>query len=125
MGSFDVVPPAVGTFDVVMTGVGSIELDDLRADMLFVDMSGVGSVSVSGEVDHQTVTRTGVGSYEAADLRSRTGSIASDGPGSARVWVTDDLSISAGGVGSIQYYGSPRVTGSATGLVEVEDLGPR
>ena len=125
VGSFEVVAPTAHTFDVVMSGVGDVDLTDLFADQLVVDMSGVGSLSVSGEVGHQIVRKSGVGSYQAGDLKSRISSIDSDGPGSARLWVTDDLEISAGGVGSIQYYGSPKLSGFSRGLVAVESLGPR
>lgn len=108
-----------------VSGTGSVTVEGLEADTLVVEATGAGSMSVSGAANSQQVTMTGAGSYAAGDLRTERAEIAVDGPGSAVVWVTDQLTVSGGGPGSISYYGSPVVSGEVTRPATLTALGAR
>jgi len=122
-GSFQMAEHEAERFSVSLSGAGDIDVDRLIADELAVTISGAGSVTVAGEVAHQDITIPGSGSYFAVDLRSRSAAVTTSGVGSATVWVTDELDAELTGVGSIDYYGSPRVTESVSGVGAITDRG--
>jgi len=101
---------------VDLSGVGTLEIGDLTASELVVHQSGAGTVVVSGQVIGQELSHSGVGSYHAADLESETAIIDISGAGSATVWATESLDIQISGLGNVIYYGNPRITQDISGL---------
>jgi len=95
-------------------GVGDVDVLDLIADDLEVTASGIGRTSVSGQVDSQTVTVSAVSSYEAEGLASRTAEVMIMGEGSATLCVSDELSVTMTGAGSVSYYGAPTLQGDVS-----------
>lgn len=109
-----------------LTGAGSVEVDDLRADNLEINLSSAGAIIIAGEVDAQEVNISGVGSYEAGDLRSNDADIQLTGAGSAVVWTEDSLHVNVSGVGSVSYFGkNPDVYQNVSGLGSVNSKGER
>jgi hypothetical protein len=101
---------------VDLSGVGTLEIGDLTASELIVHQSGAGTVVVSGQVDGQELSHSGVGSYHAADMESKTAILDISGAGSATIWVTESLDIHISGLGNVIYYGNPRITQDVSGL---------
>ncbi len=92
---------------IAISGSADVSVADLSSDSVDVDISGSGSVDLSGVVDGLTVSISGSGSCDGGDLVSRTGDVSISGSGSATVDVSDDLDISISGSGSVLSLGSP------------------
>ena len=70
-----------------------------------------------------------MGEYDAHGLESHKTTVVLKGPGGhAAVRAEDELNITIGGVGRVEYYGQPRVTkqvspmGAVTHLIDVEEV---
>lgn len=108
--------------DIAITVSGTVDMDvaDLQATSLEVELTGVGNLRLSGSVEDQTVVLSGTGSYMAGDLAAKTADVTVSGVGAATVWATDQLRTDLSGTGSVSYYGSPTLSGgtpSGTGSV--------
>ena len=89
-----------------LRGAGDVNLESLDAERLKVDLPGAGKIGVAGRVAEQTVTISGAGSYDAAT-----------------VWAVEELDATIRGIGSVSYYGTPKVSKEITGPGSVKSLG--
>ena len=92
-------------------GVGSIEANALMARSIKVSQEGVGSINLKGQAGHATYYLEGVGSLKAKDMIVSDVVVEQNGVGSVSCYASGTINISAQGVGSVNYYGDPRVTG--------------
>jgi len=99
-----------------ISGAGRIVFSGLSLESLSLSLSGAGDVELEGEADSAAISLTGAGNVEASDLKVRTADISLTGLGSAKLWVTDMLTGSITGAGSIEYYGNPQTDLENTGL---------
>ena len=108
------------------SSVGDIEIFDLDAQTLDVQISGIGGISVDGgRVDDQIITLLGfIGDYDAGNLSSETVDVEIAGGTSATVQVSTRLNAHITGSGSVFYHGSPLVTRTGTGSGRVVQLSP-
>lgn len=111
--------------DINISGSGNIEIRTLTAEYLNVNLSGAGNFNAEGKVSEQKANLSGVGNYEVEDLESENATIILAGLGRAVVWVNDSLDVSISGTGSVEYYGSPRVTRNISGLGSVSSRGKK
>ncbi|MBK9055838.1 MAG: DUF2807 domain-containing protein [Chloroflexi bacterium] len=107
----------VATLDnLELSGAGDVEMLHLDGESWSVNLSGAGNITVSGQVDTQTIVISGAGSYNAEDLSSQNASVEHSGAGMAVVQVSDTLDVNISGLGSVEYIGDPAVTQEITGL---------
>lgn len=92
-------------------GVGSIEANALMARSIKVSQEGVGSINLKGQAGHATYYLEGVGSLKAKDMIVSDVVVEQNGVGSVSCYASGTINISAQGVGSVNYYGDPQVTG--------------
>ena len=92
-------------------GVGSIEANALMARCIKVSQEGVGSINLKGQAGHATYYLEGVGSLKAKDMIVSDVVVEQNCVGSVSCYASGTINISAQGVGSVNYYGDPRVTG--------------
>ncbi len=102
-----------------LDGLSNITVDNLNGEALTVNLDGAGSITVSGEVDRQTVEINGAGKYDAANLKSREAVVTHSGAGLAVVQVSDQLDATLNGIGTVEYIGDPQVTKDVSGLGSV------
>ena len=116
---------------VTFGGLGKLSITELNAQRLDVDvtMPSPCEIEVSGRVEEQRVSLNGMGEYCARRLKSRKAAVTLKGPGGhAVVRVEDELNVTIGGPGRVEYYGQPRVTkkvaplGAVTHLIDVEEV---
>ncbi|HSR34492.1 MAG TPA: head GIN domain-containing protein [Anaerolineae bacterium] len=108
-----------------LRGAGQLSIESLEAERLKIDLSGAGQIKVGGRVTEQTVKMTGAGSYDAPDLESQRVKATLTGLGGATVWVVEDLEAAIHSVGSVSYYGAPKVSKRITGIGTLNSLGDR
>ena len=108
-----------------LRGAGQLSIESLGAERLKIDLSGAGQIKVGGRVTEQTVNITGAGSYDAPNLESQRAKATLKGLGGATVWVVEDLEATILSVGSVSYYGAPKVSKRITGIGSLNSLGDR
>jgi hypothetical protein len=104
---------------VSVCGAGRVNLESLTAGRLDVAMRGTCQVEATGRVREQKVAIDGMGHYDAPKLESRTAIVDLNGAGRATVWAVEDLQVTSRGIGSVEYYGTPRVKKHASPLASV------
>ena len=108
---------------VRLGGAADIDINELAVGDLKVRLPGAGSINVSGKAASQDVHVSGAGSYSARKLECQSAVVKITGVGKAIVSAVDDLDISVTGLGSVEYYGTPRVRQNVSGLGHVTGKG--
>ena len=90
-----------------------------------LEISGLGDVSINGEVRSQQIEISGAGNYNAPNLASETARVDISGTGTAILWVTKQLDLDLSGAGTIHYYGSPLINSDISGSGTVKNLGDK
>ncbi len=123
VGSIEADDIRADDFETRISGAGNTRLGNLAASNLRVVVSGAGDFAVSGNTTTQEVVLSGAGSYRAGNLQSRNASVRASGAGSATVRVSDSLNASLSGAGSVRYYGSPMVQQHKSGVGSITKIG--
>lgn len=100
-------------------GSGKAELD---VKSLFVDLSGTGSFELSGRADSADLTMSGAGELKALSLQTQTANVNLSGVGTVSIYCAGNLFIDAGGMGAVEYKGSPVVNINKGGMVSIRKL---
>jgi hypothetical protein len=93
------------TLDVFLSGSTKFELTD------------------AGQVTELEITSSGSNLFNAPKLQSQRADVSISGSCDAIFWATDILNINIAGNGSVNYYGSPQVTQSGSGNINIKSLG--
>lgn len=104
----EITTPSLKSVDA--SGANNITVYGINGSDFEVDVSGAGSVNLSGEVDRFRADLSGAGSINAKDLKAKDVRVSVSGAASADVYAKDYLDASVSGVGSISYYGDPAKT---------------
>jgi hypothetical protein len=118
---------ALSTTDlkVSMSGAGQFKLNNLTATTVGIDISGLGNVEIAGTAASANVNISGAGNANCPDLQLQTVKVNIPGLGNATLWVTNQLTGTISGAGSVSYYGSPQTNTNVTGLGRFKPLGPK
>lgn len=81
--------------------------------------------ALAGRTDRLMWRSAGAGSFKAPRLEAGVASVRLTGVGSATVWAKDVLNAHISGAGVIEYYGSPKIAQSNTGLGVLKFMGNR
>lgn len=101
-------------------GAGTTTLNNLSGEQFRLSYQGVGSLTVTGQVQRFVLRAQGVGSLDAKGLNARHVDARLEGVGSADVRASESLTAKVEGVGSLTYYGKPaRITKSVEGVGRV------
>jgi len=103
-----------------INGVGSVEVKDIHGKRLSISLDGVGSMTISGNVDVLELTLSGVGIFNGKEFKTKQATVRNSGVGSAVVNVSEQLDATVSGVGSVEYIGSPQVRESVRGVGTVK-----
>jgi putative autotransporter adhesin-like protein len=100
---------------VSLSGSGSVIAKGIQVPALRVDMSGSGTVNLSGSAVKQDIHMSGSGRYEAAELSSQEVTVEISGSGEVAVAVTRALKVDISGSGQVTYSGNPSVEQNISG----------
>jgi hypothetical protein len=124
-GAFDTEAP-MGVTVVVpsldrmsLSGMGTVTVVGVSGEELTADLSGTGTLEVSGSVERLTATQSGLGTLDLDGLAARDVTARLEGTGDVTVQATSTLDATLTGTGSILYTGSPSVTTHTTGVGSV------
>jgi hypothetical protein len=105
--------------DLGVSGAGHLQALHITSSALTVDLSGSGTVTVSGQAARQSISVSGDGKYVGTDLASRQATVDVSGSGSSTVNVSEQLKATVSGSGSVRYIGSPTVQRNISGTGSV------
>jgi hypothetical protein len=108
------------SLSIVTSGAGNVNIEKLTAEDLKVTSSGVGNTMIGGSTSRQEIDMSGVGSYQAPNLDSKETTIKISGAGGATVLVSDRLAVDISGAGSVTYSGDPQVEKKISGAGSVD-----
>jgi hypothetical protein len=107
---------------VDVSGAGTLSLDNLQTDDLFVEGGGTIKASINGRATKQRIEISGAGDYQAAQLASETASVDVSGAGKVTVNATRTLRVDISGAGVVTYLGNPAVEKTISGMGSVRRL---
>lgn len=103
-----------GRVDLGLNGAGSIVVKAVRADDLFVTLTGTGAITLAGTAARARVQSFGQGSVDAEALTAGDAVLRGESSGDVRMRVRYNAQISSRGTGMVSALGQPacKVTGS-------------
>ncbi len=110
---------------IKINGAGNITVSDLAANAFEFEINGTANSDLSGEVHDLSIKVNGMGNVQAGGLQTSTADIEINGLGNGTIWVTDSLSVSISGGGSLSYYGFPTVSQDISGAGDIISLGDK
>jgi len=93
---------------VSTSGASDIVISAVKSDEFNIDVSGAGSLQLSGETKTLEVKQSGAGDVDAKELHAEKVNVESSGAASAEVYASEELRASVSGAGNIDYYGDPK-----------------
>jgi hypothetical protein len=99
--------PSLRAFHV--EGAGSAELNNLAGDSIEIGFQGAGRLVAKGRVKVLKLTAQGVGDVDTKALLAERANVNFEGIGAVKVYASERLDAVVQGMGSLNYYGNPRV----------------
>jgi Putative auto-transporter adhesin, head GIN domain len=100
---------------VTLSGSGTVIVEAVTATEFSADLSGTGTLTASGTVDHLTTVLSASGTIDLQHMIAHDVIARLEGTGDINVHATSTLDATLTGTGSIIYSGSPSVTTHNTG----------
>jgi putative autotransporter adhesin-like protein len=100
---------------VSISGSGSVTAKGMQLGALRADISGSGTVNISGSAQKQDIQLSGSGRYEAGELTSQEVTAEISGSGEVVVSVSRALKVDISGSGRVTYSGDPSVEQDISG----------
>lgn len=110
--------------DVRIDGSGDVDLGEVPARTLHLEINGTGDVSAEGAVTALTVAIHGAGDADFSALHARTARVEIRGAASVAVDVSKRLHVDIRGAGEVRYTGRPEVTREIQGAGDVRHVLP-
>jgi len=92
-----------------ISGAGKINIKNINSKIFNLNISGAVSITLSGNTDSLIIKSSGASDINAKELKALNGKIHMSGTSSAKIFVTGNLKANISGIGSITYYGNPKV----------------
>ncbi len=99
------------------SGASSIKAYGIDNDIFQTELSGAGSINLSGRTEKFRADMSGAGNVNAKELKAEYVKVGISGACSAVVYASKAIKADVSGVGSIDYYGDPEdVESSVSGV---------
>jgi hypothetical protein len=99
--------PALHAFNV--EGAGSADLRNINGDSIDIGFQGAGRLVASGKVKLLKLNAQGVGDVDTKALLAQRANVTFEGIGAVKVYASEQLDAVVQGMGSLNYFGNPRV----------------
>lgn len=90
-------------------GAGSAELNNINGDAIEIGFQGAGRLVARGRVNQLKLNAQDVGDVDTKGLLARRANVSFEGIGAVKVYASDRLDAAVAGMGSLNYYGNPKV----------------
>lgn len=104
---------------LTVSGASKLNIIDINADKLTLDLSGAAKVHVTGQVIKLNYDASGASKLDAFDLFVRDADLELSGASDALVKVQKTLKVGASGASKVIYRGSPNVSKDVSGASKV------
>ncbi|MDD5368090.1 MAG: DUF2807 domain-containing protein [Anaerolineaceae bacterium] len=104
-------------------GSGTIQVDDLQAEKVVVAISGTAQVELTGKAMQEEITVSGSATVQAWGLICQSARVRVSGTAKVTVRAVDTLEVSISGMGTVEYFGAPRITRNITGIGKLVRFG--
>lgn len=114
-----------GNLTLAVSGSGSVNINNLKANAVVSTISGSGKISLSGsgnQVSSQTIAISGSGDLYAESLETRDAEVHVSGSGECHLFVSGKLQASVSGSGDVYYKGEPVVKAHVSGSGKVRKI---
>lgn len=91
-----------------VSGAGDIHVANMIGDRLDMSISGAGTVTANGHVNHLSASISGAGTAELDKLYAGYADVDISGAGSADVFATESVDAKISGAGSVNCFGNPK-----------------
>jgi len=99
-------------------GAGSAELNNISGDSIDIGFHGAGKLAANGSVKLLKLQAHGVGDVDTKALHAQQANVNFEGIGAVKVYASERLDAVVQGLGSLSYYGNPKIVNKT-----VEGLG--
>lgn len=93
-----------------LEGVGNIEAKSIKCRSIEASTQGVGNIEIGGTASKADYQSDGVGNIEAYNLKADSVNASLNGVGGINCYADKSITANSGGVGSINYKGTPTQT---------------
>lgn len=93
---------------IEINGAAKLDYSYLKAEELFLRISGASHCYFSGQVTNLKIENNGMGHINAKDLIAENVDLASDGMSNIQVYAVNNLKLAISGMARIKYYGNPK-----------------
>jgi len=114
-GAIDAVDVEGGDVAVEVSGAGSVRVSGLFAEGFVCDISGSGRVTAAGTAETIKLDIGGSGLYRGVELRGLRAQAEVGGVGQAFVWAEEQLEVEVSGLGKVTYRGDPAIDDRVVG----------
>ncbi len=104
-----------------ISGSGDINLD-VNAPRVDGNITGSGTIAVTGETKDEDIHIVGAGNYNADGLKAENAVVRITGAGDVKVFTDNNLDVNITGVGSVLYKGNATLKQRVTGSGDVRKL---
>lgn len=99
--------PALTAFH--LEGAGAADLKDIQGQSVDISFKGAGRLVASGNVAQLKLLAQGVGDVNTQKLLAKNANVNFEGIGAVKVYASERLDAVVQGMGSLNYYGNPKV----------------
>ena len=99
--------PTLKAFHV--EGAGLAELNNINGDTIEIGFQGAGRLVAKGRVNQLKLNAQGVGDVDTKALLAQRANVSFEGIGAVKVYASERLDAAVAGMGSLNYYGNPKV----------------
>lgn len=121
-GSFRAVALRADSLKIGVSGRGQVDVSDLHVSELDVRTSGRATINLAGNADTQTVSVSGSANLGFERLQGLRADVRISGHAEADINVSDALSVTISGLGTLRYRGDPKVDQSISGAGTVKHV---
>ena len=109
------------SFTLTVTGAAN-GVSEVNVSNLVLNMSGAGNFDISGYADYADIRLAGAGNIDGLGLMTREAILNLTGAGSVSIHASEKLDITASGVGTVEYRGTPTMNINRSGMVTVRNI---
>jgi hypothetical protein len=106
-----------------VSGSARVQIDALQAVKLAMYISGTGKVEITGASPDQEIVVSGSGHVQAWGLKSQNVKVQVSGSAGVTVRAERTLDVTISGIGTVEYFGDPKVTQNISGIGLLQNLG--
>jgi len=101
---------------LAISGAVKGHVDGVSGEGFDIELSGAGSLDVTGQVERLGIHLSGAGRIRAQGLRAEEAGVRCSGAGSIELQATRTLDVVLSGAGRVAYHGDPKVTQKISGV---------